>query len=238
MHSLDENSIDMIFADPPYFLSNWWFSVQSGRRILVDKWSWDKSYGVESDFSFHLNWLTEAKRILKDNWTIWISWTYHSIYQCGYVLQLLGFHILNDISWFKPNASPNLSCRFFTASHETIIWARKSKKWKHYFDYQSMKNWDWSQDCIKKPWLQMRSVWSIHPPKRQEKIHWKHPTQKPEELLRRIILASTKENDIILDPFSWSGTTGIVANRLWRKYIGIEMEENYLNLSISRIKSP
>lgn len=228
----------MVFADPPYFLSNGWFTVQSGKRVLVDKWNWDKSCGTEWDFTFHLIWLKEARRVLKDDWTIWISWTYHNIYQCGYALQHLWFHILNDIAWFKPNASPNLSCRFFTASHETVIWARKSKKWKHYFDYQSMKNGDWSEDFIKKPWLQMRSVWSIYPPKKSEKLYWKHPTQKPEELLRRIILASTKENDIILDPFSWSGTTWIVASRLWRRYIGIEMNAKFLDISIGRIKWP
>jgi site-specific DNA-methyltransferase (adenine-specific) len=228
----------MIFADPPYFLSNWWFTVQSGKRVSVKKWDWDISTWAEWDFQFHVQWIEEAKRILKENGTIWISWTYHSIYQCGYALQLLGFHILNDISWFKPNASPNLSCRFFTASHETIIWARKSKKWKHYFDYQSMKMGNWNQDFIKKPWLQMRSVWSIYPPKKQEKVYWKHPTQKPEELLRRIILASTKENDIILDPFSWSGTTGVVANRLRRNYIGIEKDKKFLDISIRRIEWP
>lgn len=235
MQSLEANSVDMIFADPPYFLSNWWFTVQSGKRVSVNKGGWDKTSWTEWNFEFHLSWLKEAKRVLREDWTIWISGTYHSIYQCGYALQLLWFHILNDISWFKPNAPPNLSCRFFTASHETIIWARKSKKWKHYFDYQAMKMWEWNEDFIKKPFLQMRSVWSIYPPKKQEKIYGKHPTQKPEELLRRIIMASTSENDIILDPFSWSGTTGIVANRLWRKYIWIEKEEEYLKLAIKRV---
>ncbi len=238
MQLLEANSIDMIFADPPYFLSNWWFTVQSGKRVSVNKGGWDKSSWIEWDFEFHLSWLREAKRVLKEDWTIWVSGTYHSIYQCGYALQLLWFHILNDISWFKPNASPNLSCRFFTASHETIIWARKSKKWKHYFDYQAMKMWEWSEDFIKKPSLQMRSVWSIYPPKKQEKVHGKHPTQKPEELLRRIIIASTRENDIILDPFSWSSTTWIVANRSWRRYIGIEMDKKFLDISIRRVKWP
>ncbi len=234
MQSIESNSIDMIFADPPYFLSNWWFSVQSWKRVIVDKWTWDISFWIDSDYQFHLSWIIEARRILKENWTIWITWTYHSIYQCWHALQTLWFHILNDICWFKPNASPNLSCRFFTASHETIIWARKSKKWKHFFDYHTMKNWDWHEDFIKKPCLQMRSVWSIYPPKKKEKIYWKHPTQKPEELLRRIVLASTQVNDIILDPYSWSGTTGVVANMLWRRFIWIEKEEIYLKTSILR----
>lgn len=234
MKSLKSNSIDMIFADPPYFLSNWGFSVHSWKRVSVNKWDWDSSIWVKWDLEFHLNWLKEARRILKEDWTIWVSGTYHSIYQCWYALQSLGFHILNDICWFKPNASPNLSCRFFTASHETLIWARKNKKEKHYFDYQSMKHWDWKGDFLKKPWLQMRSVWSVLPPKKSEKIFWKHPTQKPEELLKRIIIASTKENDTILDPFSGSWTTGIVSSKLWRKYIGIEKEVEYLDLSILR----
>ncbi|MBP9779484.1 site-specific DNA-methyltransferase [Candidatus Gracilibacteria bacterium] len=237
MHSLESNSIDMIFADPPYFLSNGGISVQSGKRVIVDKGNWDKSVGIENDFQFHLSWIIEARRILKENGTIWITGTYHSIYQCGYALQKLGFHILNDICWFKPNANPNLSCRFFTASHETIIWARKSKKGKHFFDYLSMKKGNWNEDFIKKPGLQMRSVWSIYPPKRGEKIYGKHPTQKPEELLKRIILASTQVNDIILDPFSGSGTTCIMANALGRKYIGIEKEEIYLKTSIQRLES-
>ncbi len=237
MEKFPENSIDMIFADPPYFLSNGWFTVHAGRMVKVDKWEWDKSSWIEDDFGFHIRWLEEAKRILKPDGTIWISGTYHSIYQCWYALQILGFHILNDISWFKPNASPNLSCRFFTASHETIIWARKNKKWKHYFDYSAMKNGDWSSDSLKKPGLQMRSVWSIYPPKNWEKTYGKHPTQKPIDLLKRIIIASTKDQDIILDPFSWSATTGIASQLIGnRKYIGIDQNKEYLDLSIKRYK--
>lgn len=234
MNWLPESSIDMIFADPPYFLSNGWYTVSWWKRVKVNKWDWDKSWWVQNDIIFHQKWIKEAHRILKPGGTIWISWTYHNIYQCWFSLQESNFHILNEICWFKPNASPNLSCRFFTASHETIIWARKEKKSKHYFDYQAMKNWNWSWDSLKKPWLQMRSVWSICPPKKSEKNYWKHPTQKPEELLKRIILASTKVWDIILDPFSGSGTTGIVGSWLGRKYIWIEQDEKYLDLSISR----
>ncbi len=173
--------------------------------------------------------------MLKPEGTIWISGTYHSIYQCGFALQMEDFHLLNDIAWFKPNASPNLSCRFFTASHETLIWARKSKKAKHYFNYDLMKNGNWAEDMIKKPNLQMRSVWSIYPPKREEKVFGKHPTQKPIELLRRCILASTPENAIILDPFNGGGTTGIATEIIRnRKYIGIDLEQSYLDLTIQR----
>ena len=153
-----ENSVDMIFADPPYNLSNGGFTVHAGRRVSVNKGEWDKSQGLKSDWKFHLSWIQECRRVLKPNGTIWISGTYHSIYQCGFALQVSHYHILNDIAWFKPNASPNLSCRYFTASHETLIWARKDKKAKHTFNYDLMKNGNWPEDQLKKPGLQMRSV--------------------------------------------------------------------------------
>lgn len=237
LEQLPENSIDMIFADPPYNLSNGGFTLHAGKMVPVDKGKWDKSKGFQEDFEFHKRWLKACHRVLKDGGTIWVSGTYHSIYQCGAAMQEIGYHILNDIAWFKPNASPNLSCRFFTASHETLIWARKDKKGKHYFDYKMMKEGDWKEDFIKKPGLQMRSVWSIYPPKREEKLHGKHPTQKPLELLRRCILASTKDGDIVLDPFNGGGTTG-VAGRLIknRKYIGIDLEKEFLDLTIKRYK--
>ena len=237
LKSLPDNYVDMVFADPPYFLSNGGFTVHAGKRVKVNKGIWDKSNGVIQDFIFHQKWIQEVKRVLKKNGTIWISGTYHSIYQCGYILQLEDYKILNDISWFKPNASPNLSCRMFTASHETLIWARKDKKSKHYFDYNSMKNDDWSEDNLKKPGLQMRSVWSIKPPKKDEKTFGKHPTQKPVELLKRIIKASTKDGDIILDPFAGSSTTGVAAQIIGgRKFIGIDKSKEYLDLSIKRIE--
>lgn len=231
-----ENSVDMIFADPPYMLSNDGFSVQAGKRVCVNKGKWDKSNGFDEDFKFQNEWINACKRILKPNGTIWISGTYHSIYQCGFALQRNGYHILNDIAWFKPNAAPNLSCRFFTASHETLIWARKDKKAKHTFNYESMKNGNWDEDHLKKPGLQMRSVWSINTPKMSEKTFGKHPTQKPFDLLRRIVLASTNPGDLILDPFTGSSTTGLAAFYYKRKFIGIDIEEKYLNLSINRFK--
>lgn len=234
MNQLPENSIDMIFADPPYNLSNGGFSVHAGKRVSVNKGKWDESKGFETDYQFHLKWMEACKRVLKPGGTLWVSGTYHSIYQCGHALQALNFHILNDVAWFKPNASPNLSCRFFTASHETLIWARKEKKSKHIFNYDLMKNGDWSEDKFKKPNLQMRSVWSISTPKREEKKHGKHPTQKPLDLLRRVVLASTNKNDIILDPFTGSSTTGIAAVVNGRKFVGIDLEKDYLELSKKR----
>lgn len=236
MAQLPENSVDMVFADPPYNLSNGGFSVHAGRMVSVNKGIWDVSKGFEDDYEFHYRWLEAAKRVLKPHGTLWVSGTYHSIYQCGHALQSLGYHILNDISWFKPNASPNLSCRFFTASHETLIWARKDKKAKHVFNYQAMKEGHWPEDQLKKPGLQMRSVWSMGTPRPAEKKYGKHPTQKPLDLLKRIVLSSTNKGAVILDPFAGSSTTGIAAAMHGRKFIGIDMEEKYLDLSIKRIK--
>ncbi len=235
LSTLPENSIDMVFADPPYNLSNGGFTVHAGRMVSVNKGEWDVSRGFEDDYLFHYRWLEAARRVLKPHGTIWVSGTYHSIYQCGHALQSLGYHILNDISWFKPNASPNLSCRFFTASHETIIWARKDKKAKHTFNYELMKEGNWPEDQLKKPGLQMRSVWSMGTPRPDEKKYGKHPTQKPLDLLKRIVLSSTKKGDVVLDPFTGSSTTGIAAAMHGRKFIGIDLEKKYLDLSIKRI---
>lgn len=248
LKEIPEESIDMIFADPPYNLSNGGFTVHAGRRVSVDKGDWDKSRGFDEDYDFHLKWLEACRRVLKPEGTLWVSGTYHSIYQCGHALQALGYHILNDISWFKPNASPNLSGRYFTASHETLIWARKDKKAKHTFNYKLMKEGDWPEDTIKAPGKQMRSVWGIKDnfeeeeiwviptPSASEKIFGKHPTQKPLALLERIVLASTNKQDLILDPFTGSSTTGLAAIKHGRRFIGIDTEREYLKLSVKRYK--
>ena len=235
LSQLPENSVDMVFADPPYNLSNGGFSVHAGRMVSVNKGIWDVSKGFDDDYAFHKQWLEACKRVLKPHGTLWVSGTYHSIYQCGHALQSLGYHILNDISWFKPNASPNLSCRFFTASHETLIWARKDKKAKHTFNYDLMKEGNWPEDQLKKPGLQMRSVWAMGTPRPEEKKYGKHPTQKPLDLLRRIVLSSTNKNDVVLDPFTGSSTTGIAAILNGRKFIVVDLEKKYLYLSIKRI---
>lgn len=235
--TLDENSVDMVFADPPYFLSSGSFTCQNGKMVSVKKGDWDLSNGTKKNFDFHLSWIQACKRVLKPGGTIWISGTYHSIYQCGFALELSGFHLLNDVAWFKPNASPNLSCRFFTASHETLLWARKEKKAKHTFNYELMKNSGWPGDQLKKPNAQMRSVWSINTPPPGEKTFGKHPTQKPSTLLKRIVLSSTNKGDIIVDPFTGSSTTGLVAYYYGRKFIGIDNEQSYLDLSIKRFES-
>ena len=237
LSKLPENSVDMIFADPPYNLSNGGFTVHAGRMVSVNKGDWDKSKGFKDDYDFHYKWLEACQRVLKPHGTLWVSGTYHSIYQCGYALQALGYHILNDIAWFKPNASPNLSCRYFTASHETLIWARKDKKAKHVFNYNLMKNGNWPEDQLKKPNLQMRSVWAMGTPRPIEKKFGKHPTQKPEDLLKRIVLASTNKGDLIVDPFTGSSTTGIAAYLHGRNFIGIDTEKKFLDLSIKRLEN-
>jgi len=235
---LPEESIDTIFADPPYLLSNGGVTCQNGIMVSVNKGKWDKSNGFDNDFEFHNLWIKACKRVLKPNGTIWISGTYHSIYLCGFLLQKNHFHILNDICWFKPNAPPNLSCRFFTASHETLIWARKNKKEKHTFNYEQMKNGLFLEDKLKKDNTQMRSVWSIPTLKNGEKEFGKHPTQKPLALLERVMLSSTNESDIVLDPFCGSGTTGVACQKIGNRYfIGIEIDKKYFELTKERLSN-
>ena len=219
MQTMPDESVEMIFADPPYHLSNGGITVKSGKMASVNKADWDKSKGVEQDYLFHSNWIKEAKRLLKSNGTIWVSGTYHSIYLCGHALQENNFKILNDITWFKPNGAPNISCRYFAASHENIIWAAKSINSKHTFNYEAMKYNKWEGDVFKNLDRQMRSVWCIPTSGSSEKKHGKHPTQKPLKLLKRIIEASTKVDDIVLDPFTGSSTTGVAAVSLDRKFI-------------------
>ncbi|HLD38499.1 MAG TPA: DNA methyltransferase [Candidatus Nanoarchaeia archaeon] len=234
LKELPENSVDMIFADPPYFLSNGGFTVHAGRQVSVNKGEWDVSNGLKKDFNFHLDWIKKCKRILKKSGTIWISGTYHSIYSCGFALKVAGYKILNDITWYKPSAPPNLSCRYFTASHETLIWAIKDKQEKHTFNYDKMRNGNWPEDFLKRPDKQMRSVWAMNPPQPWEKKFGKHPTQKPFDLLKRIVLASTKKNDVVIDPFTGSSTTGLAAVANNRRFIGIDTEKDYLELSKKR----
>jgi len=228
---------DLIFADPPYHLSNNGFTCKNGRRTSVNKGRWDMSAGFESDVDFYSEWIDQCHRILKADGTIWISGTYHSIYICGFLLQQKGFHILNDIVWLKPNASPNLSCRFFTASHETLIWAKKTKTAKHRFNYLEMKNGHFPEDKLKKENTQMRSVWSLPTTPLSEKKYGKHPTQKPLALLKRILSASTTEGAVVLDPFNGSGSTGVASAILGERfYFGIEMSSEYCEITKQRLE--
>ena len=223
---IEDNSIDAIFADPPYFLSNGGISVHSGKQVCVDKGDWDKGGTPEYVYEFNRKWLSLCRSKLKDNGTIWISGTHHNIHVVMRCLQELGYKVLNTITWQKTDPPPNLSCKYFNFSTELIIWARKHEKKSHKFNYETMKQLNGG--------TQMTDVWRIPAVSRWEKEQGKHPTQKPLRLLYRIILASTNAGDTILDPFSGSGTTGIAANLLGRKYIGIEQDSSFVDLSVRR----
>ena len=220
-------TFDMIFADPPYFLSSDGITCSGGKMVSVNKGDWDRTLTQEDKHKFNKKWIRECYRILKDTGTIWISGTLHNIYSIGMALEEEGFKILNNITWQKTNPPPNLACKTFTHSTETILWARKDlKKVKYTFNYEVMKQMNGNK--------QMKDVWTTSLTKPSEKKQGKHPTQKPLEILDKIILASTKENDLILDPFCGSSTTGISAVKLNRKYIGIDNKKEYLDLSIRR----
>jgi len=217
---------DMIFADPPYFLSSGGISVQSGKVVCVDKGDWDKTMSQDDINAFNLKWLSLCREKLKDNGTIWISGTYHNIFSVANCLTQLGYKILNVITWAKTNPPPNISCRYFTYSTEFIIWARKKEKVPHYYNYELMKHINGDK--------QMTDVWRLPAIAPWEKTCTKHPTQKPLGLLSRIIMASTEPGAWILDPFAGSSTTGIAANLLGRRFLGIEQEEEFAAISKAR----
>ena len=217
---------DMIFADPPYFLSNGGISYHAGKVVCVDKGDWDKGGTPESILNFNREWLTLCREKLKDNGTIWISGNHHNIFAIATALNELGYKLLNVITWVKTNPPPNISRRFFTHSTEFILWARKSPKVPHRYNYELMKSINGDK--------QMTDVWRLPAIARWEKSCGKHPTQKPLALLTRIILASTHRGDWILDPFAGSSTTGIAANLCGRRYLGIEKEAAFADLSKHR----
>ncbi len=217
---------DMIFADPPYFLSNGGISVQSGRVVCVDKGEWDKGSDAEQINSFNHEWLSLCREKLKENGTIWISGTYHNIFSVARQLTELGYKILNVVTWVKTNPPPNISCRYFKHSTEFVVWARKSEKTPHVFNYELMRGLNGDK--------QMTDVWHLPAIARWEKKFGKHPTQKPLALLARIIMASSSPGSWVLDPFTGSSTTGIAANLLGRRFLGIDKELEYLELSKQR----
>lgn len=229
INKIEDKSIDMIFADPPYFLSNDGITCSGGKMVSVNKGEWDRTLSIKEKHRFNKKWIKECFRVLKDNGTIWISGTLHNIYSIGMALEEEGFKIINNITWQKTNPPPNLACKTFTHSTETILWAKKDlKKAKYTFNYNLMKELNNNK--------QMKDVWTTALTKPSEKKCGKHPTQKPLEILDKIILASTNENDLILDPFCGSSTTGISAVKLNRRYIGIDNEKEYIELSIRRYK--
>jgi len=221
-----DHKFDMVFADPPYFLSNDGLTIQNGQITSVNKGSWDKSHGFEYINEFNRKWLVLVRDKMKEDATIWISGTMHNIFSVGQILIELGYKILNIVTWEKTNPPPNFSCRYFTHSSEQIIWARKNDKVPHYFNYELMKQLNGEK--------QMKDVWKLPAIANWEKNCGKHPTQKPLSLLTRIILASTKQGAWILDPFAGSSTTGIAANLANRRFLGIDKEEDYCIISKNR----
>ncbi len=218
---------DMIFADPPYFLSNGGISCHAGKMVKVDKGQWDKSQGAELNHEFNFEWLSRCQKLLNPSGTIWISGTHHVIHSIGYAMQQLNMKLLNDITWQKPNPPPNLSCRYFTHSTETIIWAAKNKKSKHMFNYKDMRKENGGK--------QMKTVWDFKAPQKIEKQFGKHPTQKPVQLLERIILASTDPKNLVFDPFAGSSTTGVAAVCHNRRFVGCELEDEFIEISKKRL---
>ncbi len=234
MEKIETNSIDLIFADPPYNLqlkNDLYRPNQTKVNGVFD--NWDKFESMQKYDDFSEKWLRQCKRILKDDATIWLIGSYHNIFRLGVILQNLGFWILNDIIWIKTNPMPNFMGTRFNNAHETLIWASKNKNSKFTFHYKAMK-------CFNDD-LQMRSDWYIPICNGQERLKTNgqkaHSTQKPEELLFRIILASSNAGDLILDPFSGTGTTASVAKKLGRNYIGIEKESSYISISNERLQN-
>ena len=240
--ALPEASVDLIFADPPYFLSNGGSTCASGKRVAVQKGAWDVSRGVNQDHAFNVAWLGACQRVLKPTGTIWVSGTQHVIFSIGFAMQSLGYHLLNTITWFKPNASPNLACRFFTHSTEILLWAApaRQKKLMHTFHYRDMKA-DNGGKQMRDLWQMPEPggdqvVWSIPTPPKSEKANGRHPTQKPLALLERVVRAGSDPGQIVLDPFNGSGTTGVAAVAGGRRYLGIDVDPSYLDLTARRLR--
>ncbi|MFB3924135.1 MAG: site-specific DNA-methyltransferase [Terriglobia bacterium] len=225
--AIPADCVDLIFADPPYFLSNDGITCHAGKMVSVNKGEWDRSRGPDENHAFNRSWLAACQRVLKPHGSIWVSGTAHIIHSVGFAMQQLGFKLLNDISWVKPNPPPNLSCRYFTHATETLIWAAKNKKSRHTFNYKLMRELAGGK--------QMKSVWQIPAPQRDEKRFGKHPTQKPVALLERILLAASNEGDLVLDPFMGSGTTAVAALRLRRMVFAVDRENEWIQLTLVRL---
>lgn len=230
---IPDNSIDTIFADPPYFMQTEGELYRNdGSKFAGVEDDWDKFSGYNEYDEFCLQWLKECKRVLKKDGTIWVIGSFQNIYRLGYMMQNLGYWILNDIVWAKPNAAPNFSGTRFQNSHETLLWCSKTKDSKYTFNYKTMKHLNSDK--------QDKSVWNIGICIGNERIKGAdgkkiHSTQKPEKLLHKVILSSTKPGDVVLDPFFGTGTTGAIAKRLGRNFIGIEREPSYVKISEERI---
>jgi site-specific DNA-methyltransferase (adenine-specific) len=245
LEHLPPRSVDLVFADPPYHLSNGGTTCRSGRRASVDKGAWDRSDGVAEDHAFQSRWLAACRRVLKPSGTIWVSGTQHVIFSVGYAMQELGFHLLNTVTWYKPNAAPNLACRFFTHSTEILLWASPARvrPLPHRFNYQAMKAANGGKqmrdlwEIAERPApCGAQVVWALPTPGPREKLHGRHPTQKPLALLERVVAASAAPGDLVLDPFCGSGTTGLAALRAGCRFLGVERDPAYVDLAARRLR--
>ncbi len=229
--NIPDNCVDLIFADPPYFLSSGGITCGRGKRVSVDKGEWDKSRNIEAVHEFNKKWLLESKRILKKNGSIWVCGTFHNIFSVGFALQELGYKILNNVVWEKQDPPPNLTQKYFTHASEHLIWASKTKYSKHTFNYDLLKTIS-NGKPMKSVW---RDIWKMPSVDNSEKKFGKHPTQKPEEVVKRAIIASSNVNDLVFDPFCGSGTTGVVCKKLNRRFVGIDNNIGYLKIAKQRL---
>jgi site-specific DNA-methyltransferase (adenine-specific) len=243
LEKLPPHSVDVVFADPPYMLSNGGSTCQGGKRASVNKGGWDASRGLAEDHAFQTRWLGAVRRVMKPSATIWVSGTQHVIFSLGFAMQELGFHLLNTVTWYKPNASPNLACRFFTHSTEILLWASpmRTRPLRHRFNYKAMKEANGGKQ-MRDLWQMPepggeQAVWSVPTPGPREKVHGRHPTQKPLALLERVLAASAAPGDLVLDPFSGSGTTGVAAVRAGCRFLGIERDPRYVELAARRLRT-
>jgi site-specific DNA-methyltransferase (adenine-specific) len=230
MQALAAETVDCIWTDPPYLLSNDGITCVAGRMVKVNKGEWDRSRGIDLDHEFNRTWLGACHRILKPGGSIWVSGTLHVYLSVGMAMHQIGFRILNDIVWEKPAPPPNLGCRCFTHSTEILLWATKAKKGgkdRHKFNYETMKAENGGK--------QMKNVWHFSPPSDDEKRLGKHPTQKPVELIARCLRATTDLGDLVLDPFAGSGSTGVAALKLGRSFVGYEQNPTYAQLAARRL---
>ncbi len=247
---LPAESVDVVFADPPYFHSNGGFTCHAGRRAPVRKGAWDASRGIAEDHRFNVAWLAACQRVLRPDGTLWVSGTQHGIFSVGFALQSLGFKLLNTVTWYKPNASPNLSCRYFTHSSELLLWAapRPGPRLLHTFHYAEMRA-EAGGKQMRDVWALPRTdegeldddargrVWTLTGPKAEEKRLGRHPTQKPLALLERVLRASSSPGALVLDPFCGSGTTGVAARKLGRRFLGMDASAEYLRLARARLEA-
>jgi len=247
LQHLEAGKFGLIVADPPYFLSNGGYTCKAGRRVPVEKGAWDASAGMEADLAFTHSWLKGCKRLLSPEGSLWVSGTQHNIFMVGFVLQQLGYRLLNTITWYKPNASPNLSCRYFTHSTELLLWAApQAKKQRHVFNYALMKQLNGNKQ-MRDVWALPKTgeeelseegegkLWSFTRPAKGEKRFGAHPTQKPLALMKRIVEATSQPGAWVLDPFCGSGTTGVAALETGRRFVGIDNAPASLQLALNRL---